>query len=319
MCVLKISGYFVVKMSVIFYVSACSLWVVADDVTHHSHQLNLAQKIDTSIQVYDYLGRTVKVAQPVKRVVALAPHIVENFFSAGAGHTLVGAVDYSDYPEVAKGIPRVGGFSSLSLEVILSLKPDLVVVWQSGHGARVMDKLLAMGLVVYVSDPRVLGDVSKSIADFGRLAGTFELAQNEVQAYNGKLVQLQRRYGNKSPVRTFYQVWNNPIQTLNDKSLISDVIRLCSGVNVFGDELSLAPKVSIESVISVNPQAIVTSGMGVERPEWLDAWKKWKPIEAVKQGNLFFVPPDLIQRHTARLLSGAQMLCEHLDQARGKP
>src|SRR5690606_13076847 len=82
--------------------------------------------------VQDYLGRTVSLDRPAARVIALAPHVVENLFAAGAGDTLVAAVDYSDYPAAARQLPRVGGFNSISLERVLSYSPDLVVVWVSG-------------------------------------------------------------------------------------------------------------------------------------------------------------------------------------------
>ena len=100
------------------------------------------------------------------------------------------------------------------------------------------------------------------------------------------------------------------------QQIISDVISLCGGSNVFGQVEQMAPKVSEEAVLAANPEAIIASGMGDSRPEWLDDWKRWKQITAVARDNLFFVPPELIQRHTPRILEGAARLCEHLETAR---
>ncbi len=270
------------------------------------------------IVVTDQLGRSVSVERPVQRIVALAPHIVENVYSAGAGERLVGAVDYCDYPEAAKQIPRVGAISAYSLEAIVSLKPDLVVVWHSGRGGEVMEKLLKLGITVYASDPRSLEDVAKSIRDYGALTGNTASSELAARKFEKGFERLNRQYSHLTPVSTFYQVWNDPIQTLNGEHIISDVIELCGGVNAFESALSLVPKISVESLIAQNPQVIIASGMGEERPEWLDAWRKWSSISAVSNENLYFVPPDLIQRHTVRILEGATILCEHLRSARAK-
>ena len=119
-------------------------------------------------------------------------------------------------------------------------------------------------------------------------------------------------------MRTFYEIWKQPLMTVGRQQIISDVIRLCGGDNVFGQLETMAPTVTVEAVIAANPEAIVASGMGEARPEWLDDWLRWTTITAVARGNLFFVPPDLIQRHTPRLLDGAALLCRHLETARSR-
>jgi iron complex transport system substrate-binding protein len=119
-------------------------------------------------------------------------------------------------------------------------------------------------------------------------------------------------------VEVFYQVWKQPMMTVNGKQIISDAIRLCGGRNVFAALPILAPTVTAEAVIAANPEVIVASGMGEARPEWLDDWRRWKTLAAVAGDNLYFIPPDLIQRHTPRILDGAEQLCLHLETARGK-
>jgi iron complex transport system substrate-binding protein len=116
----------------------------------------------------------------------------------------------------------------------------------------------------------------------------------------------------------FYQIWKQPLMTINRDQIISDAIRLCGGRNVFAHLPILAPTVTVEAVIAANPEAIVASGMGDSRPEWLDDWRRWSALAAVTGDNLYFIPPDLIQRHTPRILDGAEKLCTHLETVRAK-
>ena len=268
------------------------------------------------LTVTDYAGRQVILQKPAKRIIALAPHIVENIFSAGAGDLLVGVVGYSDYPEAAKKIVRVGNIQGFSVETIVALKPDLVVVWPSGHSANIAQTLIDLGLTVYLDEPKKLEQVAKSIIDMGILTHREMHARRVANDYLDTLQQLKTHYSGRQSVTVLYQVWNDPLQTINGEHIISDVIRLCGGVNVYHSEPVIAPKISLESVIDRDPQAIVASGMGEERPEWLDQWQRWKALTAVKRQHLFFIPPDFIQRHTVRILKGAEGLCQQLDEVR---
>lgn len=270
------------------------------------------------ITVTDYLGRQVTLKEPARRIIALAPHIVENVYSAGAGEYLIAAVNYSDYPPAARALPQLGSFKSVNLEQILARKPDLVLVWASGNGENIVQQLERLGIVVYVDEPRRLEDIARTIRDIGKLAGTE--AESELAAGNflKNFLALQKKYESAQSISVFYQVWNEPLQTLNDEHLVSDVIRLCGGHNIYADAAVLAPKINIESVLHRNPDAIVASGMAEERPEWLDEWRRWPKLNAVAKDNLFFVPPDIIQRHTARIMDGAALFCEHLHTARSR-
>ncbi len=270
------------------------------------------------ITVQDFQGREVVLNQPAQRIVALAPHIVENLFSAGIGDRIVAAVSYSDYPEQAKAIPRVGGFSNFSVEAIVAFNPDLVITWASGNSSsgQLESQLTALGIPVYVSEPRQLEDVAEAIRDFGLLGGNQRVSEAEAASYLNRLQSLRQANQIKPAVKVFYQIWNSPLQTLNGEHLINDVIGLCGGNNIFAEAPTIAPKVSIEAVLSRDPQVIVASGIGEQRPAWLDDWQDWPSLSAVQQSHLYFIPPDWSQRHTTRILKGAAMLCEQLDRAR---
>ena len=268
------------------------------------------------IVVRDDTGSVVRLAHPARRIVSLAPHVTETLHAAGAGGWLVGAVEYSDYPDAAKRVPRVGGYSKLDLEAIAALKPDLAVGWASGNAPAHIAKIRALGIPVYLSQPERIDDVAKSLEHFGELAGTQAVAREAASAFRGRLHGLRERYGARPKVRTFYQVWKRPLMTVGGGQVITDVIRLCGGENVFADLKPLAPKVTVESVLAADPDAIVASGMGESRPEWLDDWRQWQSLAAVRHDNLFFIPPDLIQRHTPRIVEGAERLCGFLETAR---
>lgn len=280
--------------------------------------LGLLNVAAAEVSVRDDEGATVRLARPAQRIVTLAPHLVETLYAAGAGEQLVGTVEFSNYPAAAKKKTRVGGYSQLDLEAIVALKPDLVIAWASGNAPAVVAQLRALGLTVYVSQPNRIDDVAAEIERFAVLAGTGAVGKAAAASFRSRLAALHKRYGARPTVRTFYQIWQQPLMTVGGGQIISSVIRLCGGENVFGALDALAPTVTVEAVIAANPEAIVASGMGEARPEWLDDWRRWTTMTAVARDNLFFVPPDLIQRHTPRLLDGAERLCQHLDTARSR-
>lgn len=276
-------------------------------VSTHSH---------SEVTVVDLQGRQVQLSAPAKRIVALAPHIVENAYSAGAGDKLVGVVSYSNYPESAKKIKTIGNYQSWSLEAIVALQPDLILLWGSGNGLGALGTLERLGIPIFISDPRKLQDIPYTIRAIGKLAGTELISEPEASRLEQEIAELRGNYAGKTPLSIFYQVWDNPLQTLNGEHIISSVMDVCGGYNAFADAVSLAPKIGLESVLHRNPDAIVASGMGAARPEWLDDWKRYPSLHAVKNHGLFLVNPDHIQRPTARILLGAKALCEQLDTMR---
>ncbi len=270
------------------------------------------------IVLTDDTGAPVRLPAPAGRIVSLAPHVTETLFAAGAGGRIVGAVEYSDHPEAAKKISRIGGYSRLDLEAIAAMKPDLAIGWASGNSPAHVEKLRQLGIAVFLVQPQGIDDVAANLERFGELAGTAEVARPAAAAFRVRLAELRSRYAARPPVRVFYQVWNQPLMTVGGGQIISDVIKLCGGENVFADLKPLAPKVTVEAVLAADPEAVIASGMGEARPEWLDEWKKWPGLTAVKRGNLFFIPPDLIQRPTPRLADGAARLCGQLEAARSR-
>ncbi len=277
-------------------------------------QSSLAQS--SPLRVEDDEGREVVLSAPAKRIISLAPSLTELLFAAGAGERVVAVVEYSDYPPEANALPRIGRHDMLDMERILALEPDLIVAWQSGNPRASINRLRELGLTVYSAEPRSLAEIPEHLEKLGTLAGTEEIATAASQRFTDTLNDLAQRFGNARTVRTFYQIWNQPLMTAGGNELINDIITLCGGANIFADIDLIAPKVSVEAVLLRDPEAIVASGMDQERPEWLDEWRQWPSLAAVAEENLFFVPPDLLQRHTPRALEGAIQMCDQLDSVR---
>lgn len=268
-----------------------------------------------SVNVIDDNGSTVSLTAPAQRIISLAPSLTELLFVAGAGRHIVGVTEYSDFPPEAQGIPIVGRYDLLDMEAIVALQPDLIVAWRSGNPRQALQRLMALGYPVYVAEPLTLTSIPEQIEKLAQLAGSEETGDAAARYFRGQLEAVENRYRNASPVSVFYEVWNDPLISVGGHELINDVISLCGGNNIFG-ELGLAPKVSEEAVLARDPEAIIASGMDIARPEWLDDWQRWPQLQAVSHEHLYFIPPDLIQRHSLRVLSGVLQMCMHLDEVR---
>lgn len=255
---------------------------------------------------------------PAQRIVSLAPHVTELLYAAGAGDRLVAAVDFSDWPEAARRLPRVGNFARLDIERILALKPDLVIGWKGGNDGGDLERLRRLGLRVHVTDSVGVAEIADDIERLGELAGTGETARTAAAELRERLDALEARHAGLAPVTVFYQIWDRPLMTVNGEHFISDSLRLCGGRNVFAELVPVAPTVSIEAVIARNPQAIVNSASATNQRAQLDAWRRWKELDAVRLDNLYSIPPDLIARPGIRIVDGVERLCTALDEARRK-
>ena len=255
------------------------------------------------VAVRDDYGNTVRLPSPASRIVSLAPHLTELVYAAGGGKRMVGAVDYSDFPPQARALPRVGSDAHINLESVLALRPDLIVAWPNPGSVRAINRLAELGLPVFRSEPRELEDIAIALERLGALAGTGAQAQRAAHAFRARKAELEKRYAGRPKVRVFYQVWDRPLLTVNGDHVISKVIALCGGENVFAGLPLIAPEVDAEAVLRANPEVILTSRAG-EVPKWLPRTRS------------YVVPADLIQRHTPRLLDGAEHVCRALEETR---
>jgi iron complex transport system substrate-binding protein len=280
--------------------------------------LCFAARAIARIDLVDDSGAPVRLDAPAKRIVSLAPHATELLYAAGLGPALVGVSAYSDYPPAARALPSVGSLSALDLERIVGLKPDLVVAWGSGGSPAATSALRRMGIAVFVSDPRALADIAANLRKLGQLGGQPAQGEAAAHSFESGLAELRARYAGRRELSVFYQIWDEPLITVNGSHSLSEVLRLCGGRNVFADLPALAPTVSLESVLGANPQVIFASGSDAQRPPFLDHWRRWPQLRAALGGALYDIPPDLVQRPTPRLLEGATRICAALDAARNQ-
>lgn len=271
-----------------------------------------------TIQVIDDGGSNVTLDRPASKIISLSPHITELLFAAGAGDKIVATVVGSNYPEAALTIKKIGRAGQLDYESILALQPDLIVGWLSGNRKENISRLRKLGLKVFLSEPRKLEGISANIKKLGLLAGTGKKAKQSVNSYQNKLHDLKLKYSNKKPVKVFYLLWHKPILTINSKHIISDVIKLCGGVNIFGQQAVYTPTVDFESVLQKNPDVIITTSMGNKKPGWLEHWQQWQEISAVENNNFLWLEPDWIHRQTPRILLAAGKMCGFLENVRAR-
>lgn len=274
-----------------------------------------ASALRAAIVLTDDRGRDLVLQAPVHRIVSLAPHLTELLFAAGAGATLVGTAAYSDFPEQARRVPEVGDSSAIDLERIVALQPDVVLAWRSGNPPGVLAKIEQLGIPVFVTEPGSMEAIADQIALIGRMAGTENTAKAAAMQLRRDIAALRREYQGRRPVSVFFQVWNEPLMTVNGRQVISEVIELCGGENIFAGLKTLVPSVSVEAVLAANPEAIVTASEQ-HAASALGNWSAWQQLRAVHDGHLLTIPPDDISRPTPRLLSGARRLCEQLDRIR---
>lgn len=261
-------------------------------------------------------GGYVRLDQPARRVVSLAPHLTELAFAAGAGSQLVGVVRDSDFPPEARSIIQVGDAAGVDFERILALQPDLVLAWGSGNRASIVEKLRQLGLQVLVLEPRVLDDIPRHLALIGSLAGTQGQAGRVAAEFRARVGAMRARHRSGRPVNVMFEMWHHPIMTVNGEHIISDVLRLCGARNVFDDLPRFAGEVSLEQVLIRDPEAIV---VGSEAPgAGIADWRDYPYLRAVRDGRVFNVAPDLINRQTPRILDAAQSICADIDRVRSQ-
>ena len=276
----------------------------------------LAFDAHAGITVPDDDGNPVTVTRPAQRIIAIAPHVTEMLFAAGAGDKIIGAVSYSDYPEAAKRIPNIGSNRQIDVERVIAMKPDLVVVWMHGSSERQIDQLRQLGIPIFHSEPRKLDDIADSLVRLGKLLGTEAVANGAAAELRARLATLGSQYANRAPVRLFYQVWDKPLYTLNGGHIVSDAVRLCGGENIFAKMKVTAPVVSVEAVLQEDPEAIFSSAERSETDGGINLWKPFTSMTAVRRGNLFRIDGNLLNRSGPRMIAGTAALCEKLEQAR---
>lgn len=266
------------------------------------------------VEALDARGATLRLAQPAQRIVTLAPNLTELAYAAGAGERLAGVARFSDYPPVARRLPVVGDAIHVDLERMLALRTDLVLAWQGGTPPDTVARIERAGLPVFVAAARELDDISGNIAAIAQLAGTQGAGAAARAAFDARLRDLRARRRTGPPIRVFYEIWGRPLMTVSDAHMISEIIRLCGGVNIFGRQPALTPEVSREALLAAHPELVLGGGSADTPAAFAARWAALPPPLHALPAR--YLPPDLIQRPTPRILDGADQVCAHMDAVR---
>jgi iron complex transport system substrate-binding protein len=255
-------------------------------------------------------------AEPLSahRIVSLAPHLTELAFTAGAGQQVVAVDEYSDHPEAARTLPRVGNAFRVDFERLIAFKPDMILVWKSGTPQEAIDHLRGLKLPVVEIATYNLGDVSRAVREIGQLAGTVQTADQAALHYEHELAELREQYRSRTTLAVFLEINDQPLYTVNGKQIMSQALELCGGRNIFADLNDLAPVIGVESVLAANPDVIISIDDTVPQPR--KQWEQWKQLHAIRNDNVFALPADDLARPTLRLIGGIRALCKTLDKAR---
>ncbi|KZN54075.1 cobalamin-binding protein [Pseudoalteromonas luteoviolacea] len=250
------------------------------------------------------------------RIIALAPHIVENLYAIGAGDKIVGTVEYADYPEAANRIPRIGGYHGIQLEKVLALAPDLVIVWKNGNKEADIEKLKSLGIPIAYSVSKDIRRVPTELIKLGELTGHKAQAEQLANKFNQRYQQIIKQFQGKASLDVFYQLWPSPLMTTNGKTWIHQTLNMCGVRNVFAEAATEYPQISLENVIAKHPQVIIIPNEKAAKQPQQVQWQKWTEIPAVKHGQYIEVDADLLHRFSTRMLEGVQDMCDKLHASR---
>ena len=249
-----------------------------------------------------------------ERIISVAPNLTEMLFAAGAAGQVVAVSAYSDYPAAATTLPRIGDAFRLDFERIVALAPTVAVIWETGTPAGVAERLEGLGIRVVRVPTRNLDDIASGVLAMGELAGTGATAAQAARDYRARIAALREEYRGRPTVRVFVQIDDAPLYTVGGPHLITEILGLCGGENVFADAEAQALPVDLESVLARAPEVILSTDTDAPAPYWA----RFPELVAVARGNLFQSDGDLLARPSPRIADGAADVCARLDEARAK-
>jgi vitamin B12 transport system substrate-binding protein len=249
------------------------------------------------------------------RVVSLAPSMTDSVLELGAGELLVGVLDGAERPPQLAALPSLGRYGQLDMERLLSLRPDLVLVWPGSIPDAQLARLRDFGIALYIAEPRRLDDIATQLAALGERLGRAERGRALAAEFRSLLAALRRIYARQRPLRLFYQVWDHPLYTLGGPQVVSDALQVCGARNLFADLDLAAPQVSMETVLARDPEVILAADAGQ-----LADWRAMTQLSATRLGQLWVLPDRNLERPSYAMLAATEKLCRLLANARpGEP
>ena len=273
--------------------------------------------VAAEVTITDQAGRSLTLPAPPRRIISLVPSVTEILFAIGAQDVLVGVTDFCDYPPEARKKPRVGGMVAPSLETIVALKPDLVVVTSAGNGEAVLPQLDRLKMAVYVVNPTRLNDVFDLIARLGALTGREAEATRLSARLSARVKAVAERVAALPRPRVLYVLWPDPLIVPARGALVSELLVLAGAASVTADGGDGYPRYSLEAAIAGSPEVIVLAshnhGQG---PIAREKWERFSAMPAVKSGRIYTVSGDLLHRYGTRLVDGLEQLARLIHPVR---
>lgn len=262
----------------------------------------------------DEVGRTVRVPQPVQRIVSLAPSLTETIYALGLQDRLVGDTDFCDYPPDAQKKAKVGGAINPSLEQIAALRPDLVLVTKSLNLIETVNALDSLGISSYGTDPHTVKDIVSSTERLAGVLGVPEAGATLGADLERHLADLQQRLNGVPPRRVLFIVWSDPLISAGKNTFIADALRLAGATSIV-DSSQDWPHMSLEEVVRLQPDFLVFaashSDSGQNDFDVLAERPGWRGLEAVRNRH-FAVISDAVNRPAPRIVSAIEDLARQL-------
>jgi iron complex transport system substrate-binding protein len=296
----KRGGFFLILCMLIFFVPSVSY--------------------PATLKSKDEVGREVIFAFPPKRIVSLAPNITEILFGLGLDEEIVGVSIHCNYPDKVKDRVRVGSYISLDFERIVFLKPDLIIATGAGNTREMVERLERLGIPTYAIFPKRFDDVLQSIRHLGQVVAKEKEALSIIESMQRRKERVVERTKNLSRPKVFLQIGEAPIVTVGKGSFGDDLIRLSGGENIAGNDREMYPRLGMEEILKRSPEVIVISSMN-PRGDYEKAfreWERWKMIPAVKQGRIYLIDSDLIDRPSPRIIDGLEEMARLIHPGRFK-
>ena len=257
--------------------------------------------------VTDDLGRSLTFDHTPTRIVSLAPSITETLFALGAGDRVVGVTDYCDFPEEARSKEKVGGLVNPSIEKILSMKPDLIIMTTEGNLKDDFKRLEDFGILLFVTNPRTLDGIYKSITDLGLLTGESGQAGSIVGRMHSRVDSIRTLHTRRK--KAMLAVSLLPLMAVGRGTFLAEVLEIAGGENIAASTGLTYPTLSREAVLASDPEVLVLlSDIFLNQEDLLRLYPEWKDLRAVKNGKVFSIDSDLISRPGPRVIDGLEAL-----------
>jgi iron complex transport system substrate-binding protein len=266
-----------------------------------------------AVTATDDAGHRVTLARVPQRIVSLAPGATEMLFAAGAGHRVIATVEFSDEPADARRIPRIGDSNAIDMERVVALRPDVIIVWTGGNNVAQIAQLERLGIPIYRQRVESLDSLAASLRRLGALTATRPAAERAAADLTSRLGALAQRYGRVEKPSVLLEVWNRPIYTVGGTHLMSDALRVCGARNVFGDLRDLGPAVDTEAVIARDPELIIAVAPPGAALDWLEDWKRFRTMRAVRSGRLIAFEDVRLSRLGPSAVDGTEALCKAIE------